>query len=69
MKSHTQTLLDELERDGVIVRNGKMRRNPETGELQPVYVLAPGYADHLNRTEAELLGFTEWPATFTRKDA
>jgi hypothetical protein len=37
-------LFAEMERDGVIVRTGEMRPNRK-GELEPVYVLAPEYAE------------------------
>ena len=37
-------LFDEMERDGVIVRTGEFRANPETGEPRPVFVLVPALA-------------------------
>ena len=39
MKTLMQQALDDLEAKGLIVRNGKMRRN------RPVYVLAPKYVN------------------------
>jgi hypothetical protein len=49
--SLTQTLLNEMERDGVVVRTGEMRP-ASTGELQPVYVLTPEYAKRYGSEDA-----------------
>ena len=45
MESYTQTLFDELEAAGIIVKNGKMRPDSK-GVLQPVYVIAPEYVNN-----------------------
>jgi len=49
-----QQALDDLEAKGLIVRNGKMRRN------RPVYVLAPKYVNDLEAAK-KVLGITLAP--------
>lgn len=54
MKTLMQQALDDLEAKGLIVRNGKMRRN------RPVYVLAPKYVNDLEAAK-KVLGITLAP--------
>jgi len=42
--TYVKELFDELETAGVIARNGEMRRG-FSGEMQPVYILTPRYAN------------------------
>src|SRR5262249_38825342 len=48
MKTLMQQALEDLEAKGLIVRNGKMRRN------RPVYVLAPKYGNDLEAAKRVL---------------
>ena len=43
-----------MERDGVIVRTGEIRR-ASTGELQPAYVLTPEYAKRYGGEDGQAL--------------
>jgi hypothetical protein len=40
-----RAIFEKFEAAGLIVRTGKMRPSPRTGELLPVFVVAPKYAD------------------------
>ena len=51
--SRIRELFAELERDGVIIKSGEMRPNRK-GELEPVYVLAPEYAERYGDIAAAL---------------
>jgi hypothetical protein len=51
LTSLIQSLLDELEHDGVVVRTGELRPNSE-GEPQPVYVLTPEHAERFGSENA-----------------
>jgi len=45
-----QSLLEEMEHDGVIIKVGMRRAS--TGELQPAYVLTPEYAKRYGNENA-----------------
>jgi hypothetical protein len=61
-KRFIQSLLDELERDGVVVKTGEMRPSGG-GELQPIYVLSPEYAKRFGSENAVIDAVLERYAT------
>jgi hypothetical protein len=43
--THLQEILAELELIGIIKHDGNYRRDPETGQMQPTYILNPEISD------------------------
>jgi hypothetical protein len=62
MTSLIQSLLDELEAEGVVVRTGELRPSSK-GELQPVFVLSPKYAARFGSEDAVVDALLERYAT------